>query len=309
MITEEMLTAASELTALTPEQRAAIITLSRNDENTVIARHTGEIYRQMDESIKTATGIDRDGSEKTYDYLKRATTAFAGKYKDYDSMKGQIDALTAEKKTLEEKLAKGGGDEQLKSQLASVQAELTATKNQFNELKAAKDKAEADHATALLGLRVDSEVAKAKEGLKFKAGLSDQAIASLMGIAIAELKGYNPRYEGEAGSEVVRYYDKDGVIMNNPDNKLNPFTTQELLMRSLKKLDILDEGKGGKGAGGGGSHGGGAKTIQAATQVDAMDAIEKILIGKGMIKGSGDYQRELSKMWDENECDKLPTGY
>lgn len=306
MITLEMLNAATELAALTPEMREAIITLSRNDENTVIARHTGEIYRQMDESIKNATGIDRAGAEKTYDYLKRATLAYADKFKDYDSLKSQITTLTAEKASLEDKIAKGAGDEQLKNQLASVQAELATTKNQFNDLKAAKDKAEADHASALLGLRVDNEVARAKEGLKFKAGLSDAAIASLMNIAISEIKGFNPKYEGEAGHEVIRYYDDSGVVMNNPDNKLNPFTTKELLVRSLEKLDILDKGKGGHGAGGSGGSGGSGRTITAKSQVAAMDAIEKILISKGLVKGSGQYQTELQRYWDDNKCDELP---
>lgn len=308
MITEEMLNAQAELAGLTPEQRNVILTLSRNDENTVIANKTRDIYSQMDETIRTATGVAREGSEKTYDYLKRATTAFTDKYKDYDSLKSQITTLTSEKAALEAKIAGGAGDEAIKAQLAQVKAELQTTKDQFNTLKADKDKAELQYNQTLLGIRVDAEVQKAKEGLKFKAGLSEQAIANLVGMVVGQIKGYNPKYEGEAGSEVIRYYDENGVIKNNPNNKLNPYTTKELLLEGLEKLDILDK-TGGKGAGGAGNTPKGGGIINAATQVEAMAIIEKTLLAKGLVKGSNAYSVELSKMWDENEIDKLPAGY
>ena len=107
MLTKETLIANEALAGLTDEQITAITTLSANDENTVIGQKFGEVYRQMDSTIEKATGIKRDGDEKTYLYLERATRAFADKFSDYDTIKNRVSEL-------EEQVAKGG-DEGLKA--------------------------------------------------------------------------------------------------------------------------------------------------------------------------------------------------
>ena len=84
MLTKETLIANEALAGLTDEQITAITTLSANDENTVIGQKFGEVYRQMDSTIEKATGIKRDGDEKTYLYLERATRAFADKFSEHD---------------------------------------------------------------------------------------------------------------------------------------------------------------------------------------------------------------------------------
>lgn len=305
MLTVEMLNAQQGLAGLTDEQKQTIATLSQNDENTVIGTRIGEIYREMDSTIKEATGIERDGAEKTYVYLKRATTAFADKFKDYDTLKGQITTLTAEKASLEEKIRNGAADQELKTQLENVRKELQTTKDQFNTLKASADKAKLDHEAALLGLRIDAEMSRAKEGLKFKAGLNQAALDMLVGQAVAKVKGYSPKFEGEAGKEILRFYDANGVIMNNPENKLNPYTAQELLVKELGALDILDKGKT-AGAGGTGNPPTGGSTITASTQVEAMEAISKDLIARGFVKGTSKYEAEVKKMWEENKISSLP---
>ena len=57
------------LAGLTDEQITAIETLSRNDEDVVIGARFGEVYRQMDSTNVKATGLKRNGDEKTYNYL------------------------------------------------------------------------------------------------------------------------------------------------------------------------------------------------------------------------------------------------
>ena len=93
MLTKETLIANEALKGLTEEQLTAITTLSENDENTVIGQKFGEVYRQMDSTIEKATGIKRDGDEKTYVYLGRATKAFAEKFADYESLKTKIESV------------------------------------------------------------------------------------------------------------------------------------------------------------------------------------------------------------------------
>lgn len=68
MLTREILVANAALSTLTDEQIAAITNLSQNDENSVIAKKTGEIYGALDADILTVSGIAKNGTEKTYDY-------------------------------------------------------------------------------------------------------------------------------------------------------------------------------------------------------------------------------------------------
>lgn len=68
MLTREILVANAALAGLTDEQIAAITTLSANDENSVIAKKTGEIYGGLDADILAASGIAKNGTEKTFDY-------------------------------------------------------------------------------------------------------------------------------------------------------------------------------------------------------------------------------------------------
>ena len=63
MLTREILAANAQLSGLTEEQIKAIITLSENDENSVIAKKTGEIYGALDNDILTVSGIAKNGTE------------------------------------------------------------------------------------------------------------------------------------------------------------------------------------------------------------------------------------------------------
>lgn len=305
MITKEMLEANEGLKGLTPEQINTIVTLSRNDENSVIGARFGEVYRQMDETIQKHLGIPRNGDEKTYLYLERAAGEYANRYKDYDTFKGQIESLKAEKAALEAKIASGAGNDVLKHQLDDVRKELQTTKEQYGTLKAEKDKLEADHAKEMLGLRIDAEVSHAREGLKFRSGLNDAVIGNLVDSAVAKIKAMNPRYVEENGTSVLRFYDANGVIMNNPENNLNPFTAKELLLRELKSFDILDKAPR-EGAGGGGFDPKPPMNSYGATQEAAVAAIDKELSAKGLVKGTPEYEQEMFRIYDENKIDTLP---
>lgn len=304
MITKEMLESNEGLKGLTPQQMESIITMSRNDENAVIGARFGEVYRQMDETIANALGITRNGDEKTYLYLQRAAGEFKDKYKDYDSLKGQIDTLKGEKAALEAKIASGAADAQLKEQYENIKKELQATKDQYAVLQQEKNNLVSQHQSELNGLRIDAELSRAREGLRFKAGMNEAAIESLVGVAMNKIKGYSPKFEGEQGKETLHFYDK-GVIMNNPANNLNPFTAKELLVRELQGLGILDTAAR-SGAGGGNTPPSGAGAGGYATQKEAVDAIEKELSAKGLVRGTSEYSNEMFRLYEENQVDSLP---
>lgn len=304
MLTEEMIRADAVLASLTPEQITAIETMSRNDEDVVIGKRFGDVYRQMDATIKEATGIDRDGDEKTYNYLKRAATEFAGKFGDYDALKQSVETLKGEKAALEAQIAKGG-DAAIKSQLESATKELNATKEKFLSLQADFDKAKAENAKALSDYKIDSIIASAKDGVKFKAGLNEVALNTLIAQAIASVKAKSPSFEVRDGRERLIFHDGNGAPLTNAQNHLEPFTAKELLMKEFETLDILDN-KLAKGAGGKESLRSGTDIVGAATQCEATDIINKMLAAQGLAKGSAAFQEKFSEIWKENNIDQLP---
>lgn len=297
MLNKETLIANEALKGLTDEQIGAIVTLSENDEASVLGAKFGEVYRQMDSSIEKATGIKRVGDEKTYLYLERAAKEFAGKYSDYDSLKTKIADLEAE-------IAKGG-DSALKAQLESATRELESTKNQFNELKTSFDSEKAKHEKALSDYKIENELAKAREGIKMKSGYNEAVLNTLIAQATANIKSKNPSFEVKDGIERLIFHDENGAPLNNAENKLNPFTAKELYMKEFETMDILEKTPA-KGAGGkqtivvNGAH------LGATTKEEATEIINKTLFDMGISKTDLRFQSEFDRLWGENDIDSLP---
>ncbi len=112
-----------------------------------IGARISEIYTGLDRTIAEHTGIARNGDEKTYKYLERAVKTVRDTAGSAESeYKQQIADLTAEKQRLEKIVNEGSHDSELSKQLSSVRAELDATKDQYNRVRADMDKAKAAHA-------------------------------------------------------------------------------------------------------------------------------------------------------------------
>lgn len=298
MLNRETLIANEALKGLTDEQITAITTLSENDEATVLGTKFGEVYRQMDTTIEKATGVKRNGDEKTYLYLERAAKEYAGKYADYDTLKTKVTDLEA-------KIAKGG-DEALKAELENTKKELASTKTQFASLKTTFDTEKANYAKALTDYKIENEIARAMEGIKLKAGYNEAVLATLKAQAIANIKAKNPSFEERDGRERLIFHDENGTPLNNAENALNPFTAMELLTKEFESMDILDK-KLAKGAGGkqttivgNGSH------LGATTKVEADEIITKMLFDRGIAKSDPRFQVEHDKLWEDNAIDELP---
>lgn len=302
MLTIDVLKGNETLAGLTDEQLQTIATMSKTDEDAVIGNRFGEVYRQMDATIAKATGIERDGAEKTYVYLERATKAFAdslnAKYADYDEIKGKVDTLTKE---VEE--ARKGGDAALKAQVSSLESELKGVRTNYDTLKAEKDALVESHKNEMMTYRVNAEIAKAQEGVTFKKGLNDQALKALCSQAVSTLMKNNPSFEDRDGVETLIFHDAEGAPMLNRENSSKPYTAKELLIKEFESLGILETKPTG-GAGGKGNLPLG--TITCKTRVEANDAIEKELLAKGYVRGSKEWNENFAKMWKDNEVDKLP---
>lgn len=308
MITADILKANEHLAKLTDEQISSIVTLSTNDVNAEIGKKIGELYRQLDTTIDTSTGIARNGDEKTYNYLERAIKELKGGMPNVDELKGKIKTLTEEKTRLEALIAEGSKDTETAKLLNQAKAELKSTKDLYIGLQTKFDEQAKTHKTELFGLRVENELTNALNGLKFKAEIPANVTKTFVNAAISKVKGLNPDYVDDVnGGKRLVFRDANGVAISNPTN-LAPYTAAELLGNELKDIIAI---KGAKGTGtqvdGGGGNNDTVTIGNARTQQEAMTIISKSLCAQGLTAGSKEYQTKLDAAWAENKVKSLPV--
>ena len=103
------------------------------------------------------------------------------------------------------------------------------------------------------------------------------------------------------------FRDQNGVIQNNKENGLNPFTAAELIKKEL--TPILDQGRQQTGAGSkpGASNANGSLSVSGArTQAEAAEAITTQLMSLGIARGTNEFQAKLDEAWKENNISELP---
>ena len=308
MITADILKANEQLAKLTDEQIASIVTLSTNDVNAEIGKKIGELYRQLDTTIDTSTGIARKGDEKTYNYLERAIKELKGSMPNVDEMKGKIKTLTDEKIRLEALIAEGSKDTETAQLLNQAKAELKSTKDLYLGLQTKFDEQAKIHKSELFGLRVENELTNALNGLKFKAEIPANVTKTFVNAAISKVKSLNPDYVDDVnGGKRLVFRDANGVAISNPTN-LAPYTAAELLGNELKDIIAI---KGAKGTGtqgdGDGSNNDTVTIGNARTQQEAMTIISKSLCAQGLTAGSKEFQTKLDAAWAENKVKSLPV--
>lgn len=315
MLTTELLKQQSELQGLTDEQMTAIATLSQNDEDVVIGKRIGELYRQLDDTIQKSTGVQRNGDEKTYLYLERAAKELQGKAGQADEYAKQVADLTKEKARLEKVIADGGADSETKKLLSQAQKDLASVTKQYVDLKADYDKMGAKHSKELIGVRIDSELALAQAGIQFKKDLPKAVTDVLLNQAVAKVKAMNPQYVDDSkGGKVLAFVNEDGSIMRNAENWLNPYTAKELVMADLKAMGVLDEGVHRTGTG---TTPPAPRAVDgkepisvsgAKTQTEATDIITNMLLKRGMVNGSREFTEAMTEAWKTNNVQALPMN-
>lgn len=304
-LTTELLNANAALAALTDEQKTAIVEMSRNDETAVIGQKTGEIYGGLDADILAASGIAKNGSEKTYDYAKRVIGEIKGQAGNAAQMQSQIAELTKEKARLEKVVADGGSDAETKKALTQAKADLANVTKEFTDLKTKYDAAESEHAKALFGMKIDGEFAKATAGLKFKADLPASVTSVLTEQAVAKVKAMNPEYIDDGNGGKTLAFMENGAVKRNLENNLRPFTAAELVAKELSTMGVLESGRKQTGAGSTGGHetGGTRGTVDlsgARTQNEAHEIIAKQLMAQGKVNGSKEFADAMAQAWKDN---------
>lgn len=293
---------------ITEEQAAKIAELSKADEDKVIGDKFGEVYRNLDSIIEKSTGVKRNGDEKTYLYMERAANEVRAKA---TAATKQVEELTAANAKLQKAIEDGSHDTETKAKLQQAEKDLAAITKQFNDLKTEYDGAKDKFAKDVFHVKIESEVANALGGVKFKEGLTPTLMAMAKNTVLAKVKESNPDSvdDGNGGKAIV-FKDKDGAILRNQDNGLQPITVADIVTKELSAMGVLASKRKQTGSGGNGNNGGGNNTTidisGAATQTEAYEAIAKTLFAKGLINGSAEFDAEMQKAWKENNVSKLP---
>lgn len=306
-LTTELLNANALTSGLTDEQKQAITEMSKNDETAVIGQRVGEIYGGLDNDILSASGIAKNGTEKTYDYAKRVIGELKTQGGDIAAKQKEIDALTKEKARLEGVIASGGSDAETKKALTQAKADLANVTKEYTDLKTRFDAAEQNYAKQLMDVRMEGEFGKASSGIKFKADLPKTVTDVLMGQAVARVKAMNPEYIDDGKGGKVLAFMQNGTPMRNPERNLNPYTASELVEKELRDMGVLETPRkqtgGGTDPNAGGQKGGATIAVDisaARSQNEANEIITKQLLDQGLTVGSQKFQEAMSKAWSDN---------
>lgn len=319
MLTVDLLKKNDILKDLTPEQLAAIQTLSQNDESAIIAKKTREIYDFVDTEVEKASGLKKETSEKTSAFAARAITEMKKGGEGAKKLQEQIDSLKTEKSNLEKQLKEGKGDEALKTKVSELETTIADKEKRITDLEGQVTSTKADWEKKLneaneknTELALDFHFSKAKEGLKFLEHLPEAAVnATWNSIKQSVLAKGTPEFFDNNGVQDVRFRGKDGHPIANPENLQKPFTLSELSKLEAEKTGILDKGKnqGGAGTKGKGSGGNGGSIVNisgAKTKKEATEAIKQGLLSKGISTSHPDYQKQYNEIYDENKVGDLP---
>ena len=304
-LTTELLNANAALSGLTEEQKTAIVEMSKNDETTVIGQKVGEIYGGLDADILSASGIAKNGAEKTYDYAKRVIGEIKSQAGNTTELQNKVAELEKEKARLDGIIANGGADAETKRQLEQARADLANVTREYGDVKAELERTKEEHTKALFAAQLDNEFAKATSGIKFKADLPASATSVLLQQAIAKVKGMNPTYIDDGKGGKVLAFMENGTPKRNPETNLAPYTASELVIAELKTMGVLDEGRRQTGTGEHGGQGGKETTIAdlsgARTQDEAHEIIAKQLMARGLVNGSKEFDEAMATAWKENK--------
>lgn len=312
MLTEEIL--KQNIEGLSQESIAKIVELSKNDENSVIASKTREIWDSVDADIDAITGGKKPSGLKSYDYLKNTLSEWKTKVdgtSDYDNLKAKYNDL-------ENKIKEGNLDESAKAKIVELEKALKDNGNTIEKLRKDLSSKETEliakvneEAQKNIDLRFDNAFAKEMMGLKFKSNIPEVAINSTIKAAkeVVKSKGVPEFQKDENGNEIIVFRDSEtGLLITNKENLQKPLTAGELFKSQIS--DLIDSGKVQTGNGLRGQNSSDVAILDMtgiATKTDADRAIRNYLKDSGAVAGSEEFNEQYQQIYKENNVSELPT--
>lgn len=312
MLKRQILLSNAALAGLTDEQITIIEKLSENDENAVIADKVRDIHTRYDETIFKATGVKREGDEKSYKYLERAALEIKSKADSANELTAQIETLSKEKSKLEKQLKEAGADTELQAKYDALVSELADTKQAFNDATKSIADVRKEYDGKILNMQLDSHINEALKNVKLRADLPESVTKLVLNNVVKDIKSLNPAIEQDGESTRLVFRKPDGGILTNQENQLNPFSALELITSKLKEAEVLADPKPIAGTGTlpkpKPTQPGGVDISGARTQVEAHSIIANHLAAQGLAKGSTEYAAKEAELFRESGVSELPIS-
>ena len=308
-LTKKLMLENASLKDLSDAQIDAVIALSANDESVVLGAKIAELHNRYDADVKSIAGVEKEASEKSYDYIKRILSDLKEKSSGATETASKLAEYESEIAALKTKVAEGKGNEVLAQQLKDAEAKAEALQTQYSADKEKWQQTESEFKASILQSKVDSVFDSAVGVLTFKKEYPEAIRNTLIDAAKNRLLFmHKPDFIEVDGEKKLIFRDKDGEIVRNSNNALNPFSAKELMTRELKDILSNDSGAGGAGTKGSGA-GGGTKTVdigQAKTQVEADEIISNTLMKSGEVRGAESFAAKQAEIRLENKVADLP---
>ena len=309
MLTKELIKGQKALETLTDEQVAAIETLAKNAEKELADRVTGKVHGFYDENFKSILGVEKPSGTFSSEFWKEQVAAIAAKAaKAGDNT--EVDTLKKNIAELEEKIKSGQGTTAMLEKLEKEKADLAATvedlRKKYTEVETEykiklSEKEKAFHASEVSRL-LDAQLS----GLKLNEAIPENLRRIALNTAKQDILGnYETEITKDANGTPNLIFKKDGVILSNRENGLNPFTALELVSKHDAVKDILHNAQSQAGAGTNGKASG-AKVVGDVVQVgsvksklEADEAIKAALHAQGIASTDPKYHEIKKNTWEQ----------
>lgn len=306
MLDKQTLAGNETLKGLTDDQINAICEMSANDENAVISAKLSEVYSTFDAITKSASGVEREGAEKTYNYVERVAK---NQREQIDILSKSVNEKDEKIKSLEMAVAKGA-DGETKKMLEQAQIDLKSTQTQFADLQKQYNELSAKHENELFGMRVDNEINGAMSNIRLLQSLPQNTVDVLKQSAFAKIKASHPTLIDDGkGGKIIAFADENGATLRNPATNLQPYTTAELLNKIFADMEILETKKQGGAGGSPNNVDGGGSPLDLTgvkTQSEAREKIKNYLLANGYVNGSSEFDSKMLEIRTANNVSKLP---
>lgn len=307
MIDKELIKGQKVLEGLTDEQVAAIEQLAKNAEKEIADRVTGKVHGYYDENFKAILGVEKPSGTFSSEFWKEQVATLkekAAKAGDNSEVEGLRKTIAS----LEEQIKSGKGGEALVAKLEKEKAELAATvedlRNQYSAGKQEWETKLTEKEKAFRQVEVDRLLSEELAVLKFKASIPENLRKIALNTAKqAILSQYETDIqEGTGGRRLI--FKKDGAVLSNRENGLNPYTGLELIRQHEAVKEIIDTGHQQAGAGTTGKPAGQlvgdvVQVGQVRSKVEADDAIKAALHAQGLASTDPRYHEIKRNTWEQ----------
>ena len=155
------------------EETTFLANHAKKIEEDIIPSKIGDLHKRYDDDVFSVTGIKKEPTEKTYDFIKRILS-------DMKTKAEKGDAFEAEIATLKQQIKDGTGDRQ-------TVLDLEATKKAYKELQESSTREINTLKTEHQTFKAESMIRAALPAMSIKKGVPEEAAQALINQAVTNL--------------------------------------------------------------------------------------------------------------------------